>query len=176
MQGAAGFTWPQTSPPSSGVKKHVWHENDGTEGEITLNNGKTMDRRSFLGTLAAAAGMMVVGRRIAPADGAKLQSLSLCRCPIAGFQYYEGRALLQKLEPGQTLRLTRESTNPYDPLAIAVHTATNGKLGYLPRRLNEIPATLMDDGHRLTATIAAVSPDAPPWEVVQVEVRLGGKA
>lgn len=175
MQGAAGFEWPQSSLLSSCVNKYGWHENDRTEGETTLNNGKTMNRRSFLGTLAAAAGMLLVGRRIAPANAARLQSFSLCRCPIAGFQYYEGRALLQKLEHGQTLLLTRESANPYDPLAIAVHTATNGKLGYLPRQLNEIPATLMDDGHRLTAIIATVSPNAPPWEMVEVEVRLGVK-
>jgi hypothetical protein len=81
--------------------------------------------------------------------------------------------VLPALVAGQTLVLQREPTNPYDPLAIAVHTDTGNKLGYLPRRLNEIPATLMDSGRNLTAIITSVAREAPPWEMVELEICLG---
>lgn len=135
-------------------------------------NDKTINRRGFLGALAASIWALLSSGRNAMARPAKLQAVALCRCPIAGFQYHQGQALLPKLGAGQTLILQREPTNPYDPLAIALHTTAGCKLGYLPRRLNEIPATLMDNGHYLEAVIADVSRDAPPWEMVEVDVHL----
>ncbi len=138
-----------------------------------MDNGKTMNRRGFLATLAVAAGALLVRGKGVAARPTELPSVSLCRCPIAGFQYHQGRALLPKLKAGQTLVLKREPANPHDSLAIAVHTTKDGKLGYLPRRLNEIPSGLMDGGQGLTAVIVAVDRDAPIWQMVEVEVRLG---
>jgi hypothetical protein len=97
----------------------------------------------------------------------------LFRCLIAGFQYYQGPRILPHLAVGQELVLQREPENPYDDLAVAVHTTTGQKLGYLPRHLNEIPAALMDNGRQLTAGITNLSRNAPPWEMVELEIRLG---
>ena len=134
---------------------------------------KTTKRRSFLGALLAAPWVFLVGARHAAAGPAKLQAVPLCRCFIAGFQFHQGRAVLPTLVAGEPLVLQREPLNPHDSLAIAVLTAAGGKLGYLPRRLNEIPATLMDSGHSLAAVITSVVRDAPPWEMVEMEIRLG---
>lgn len=69
--------------------------------------------------------------------------------------------------------LVREPNNEYDYLGIALHFRVNhrlGKLGYMPRELNQIPAHLMDQGVCLKATIADVDPTAEPWEMVLVKL------
>lgn len=135
-----------------------------------------MNRRNFLSVLASSVGALLIGGRDAAARPAGLPAapapVSLCFCPIAGFQHHKGLAILPTLREGQPLILQREPDNPYDPLAIVVRTSSGRKLGYLPRRLNEIPAGLMDAGQGLMAVIVSVNRDAPPWEMVEVEVRL----
>jgi hypothetical protein len=125
-----------------------------------------MSRRGFLGLLDSTAGALLLGgkRVAAPAP------VALSRCYVAGFQYHQGLTLLPRLREGQALVLSREPENPYDPLVIAVHTATGAKLVYLPRWLNEIPVGLMDWGQRIMAVIAAVGRNAPSWDMVAVEV------
>jgi hypothetical protein len=133
-----------------------------------------MNRRNFLAMLAASLGWLLLPGKKAIAGQGQLPGLvPLCNCPVAGFQYHEGPNLLSSLRNGQRLLLRREPDNPYDPLAIAVRTESGKKLGDLPRRLNEIPARLMDDGHRLAAVIVAVDQGALLWEMVEMEVRLG---
>lgn len=51
-----------------------------------------------------------------------------------------------KLERGKKLVLKRESYNPYDFWAIRVETKKGKKLGYIPKKDNEILARLMDMG------------------------------
>lgn len=46
--------------------------------------------------------------------------------------------------------------------------------GDLPRRMNEIPAGLMDGGQRPAALVVAVDRNAPPWEMVEMEVVMDG--
>ncbi|MFH7326886.1 HIRAN domain-containing protein [Desulfurivibrio sp. C05AmB] len=75
--------------------------------------------------------------------------VALCRCYVAGFRYHQWATLLPRLKERQALVLKREPENPHDPLAIAVHAVNGDKLGYLPWRLNEIPAGLMDGGRSL---------------------------
>lgn len=139
----------------------------------TDTGGNALNRRGFLGALAAMPCLLLLGEKNAAARSAQPKTVVLCRCFVAGFQYHQGPSLLPKLAADQTLILKREPTNPYDPLAIAVHAATGGKLGYLPRRLNEIPSHLMDSGHPLAAVIAEVARNAPPWEKIEMEIRLG---
>lgn len=133
-----------------------------------------MNRRNFLAILAASlGGLLLPGKKaIAGRTGraAPAGEVTLCRCHVAGFQYHQGRAMLPKLKVGQALCLAREPDNPHDQLAIAVRTESGKKIGYLPRRLNEIPAGLMDGGHRLAAAVLSVAPGAPPWEMVEMAV------
>jgi hypothetical protein len=139
---------------------------------MEMNGENRLNRRVFFGVLAAAVWVLFFGKKNAAARPPELVPTSLCRCPIAGLQYYQGSALLAKLKKGQRLILKREPANPHDRLAIAVYTAARDKLGYLPRRLNEIPASLMDSGHRLEAVITTVNRDVPLWGMVEVGVVL----
>lgn len=85
---------------------------------------------------------------------------------VAGYQYHEGmkRSVEAALDVGQELHLVREPNNQYDGNAIAVKTASGHMLGYLPRDVNEIPATLCDQDIKIRAEITALHLMAPTWE------------
>lgn len=141
-----------------------------------MDKRKDINRRTFLSLLASSVGALLICGRSAAAQpilSASSVPVPLCRCQIAGFQYYEGLAVIPTLKDRQRLILQREPKNPHDRFAISVHTASGRKLGYLPRRLNEIPAKLMDDGHQLAAILVSVTPAAPPWEILEMEILLG---
>jgi hypothetical protein len=132
-----------------------------------------INRRGFLGTLAALSTWLLPGGKTAVARPGSSQAVVLCRCFIAGFQFHQGPAVLPGLAAGQRLALKREPQNPYDPLAIAVYTPSGSRIGYLPRRLNEVPSFLMDSGYPLEAVISGVARNARPWEAVEVDIRFG---
>ena len=77
------------------------------------------------------------------------QDIMLARMHVAGTYYYEAEETAGKLSPGQRFALRREPENAHDELAIEVLLPDGPKLGYIPRRINEIPARLMDAGKRL---------------------------
>ena len=143
--------------------------------KFNLTVSPMMDRRNFLQLAAACVGTLFF-RKGADEDYAAAQEavppvppVPLCLCAVAGVQYHVGPVSLAQLRPGQALTLRREPENLHDELAIAVH-AGGVKFGYLPRRLNEIPANLMDSGRRVVARVSEVNPDAPPWESLVMEV------
>jgi hypothetical protein len=109
-----------------------------------------------------------------PVKPAVFKAVPLCLCTVAGLQYNEGQGLVPQLRTGQQLTLRREPENRHDPLAIAVFAASGHKLGYLPRRLNEIPANLMDSGRSVVARVSEVNAKALPWEAVVMEVGVAG--
>lgn len=51
---------------------------------------------------------------------------------IAGWRYYEGKSIIDKLIPGTQLTLDLEPENKYDPFAIKVLGPENVMLGYVP--------------------------------------------
>ena len=77
------------------------------------------------------------------------QDIMLARMHVAGTHYYEAEEVAEKLSPGRRFVLRREPENVHDEFAIEVLTTEGRKLGYIPRRYNEIPARLMDAGKRL---------------------------
>ncbi len=105
-------------------------------------------------------------------DKPAARAVELLETPVAGFQYHEGmrRDVFRRLRVSQRLLLVREPENPYDELAVAVHTMEGHKLGYIPRSCNAIPAALADQSVSLHARITDIDPDAPPWERVYVKV------
>jgi hypothetical protein len=75
--------------------------------------------------------------------------------PLAGFVYYEGHAVWDRMKPGDVLMLTREPANPHDSNAIRL--AWQGHmLGYVPRRDNADLARQIDLGARVEARITAL--------------------
>ena len=97
-------------------------------------------------------------------------SIPLFNCTVAGLQYYDGPRCIQTIRPGDRLDLVREPDNPYDEKAIVIHAPNDGKLGYLPRYLNEIPAALLDYGKKLHAFVNHADPATPHWDMLDITV------
>ena len=89
--------------------------------------------------------------------------------PLAGFQFHEGKNLWKELKEGDTLTLTREPDNHYDPKAIRVEWQGH-KLGYVPHRENLDLARLMDNGQQFKARITRLQQARNPWERIRFEV------
>lgn len=91
--------------------------------------------------------------------------------PLAGFQYYEGKALWEQMKVGDVLTLVREPDNAYDPRAVRVEWQGH-KLGYVPRKENEAVARQLDRGNKLEARIVQLRKHRDPWKRVEFEVFL----
>ena len=89
--------------------------------------------------------------------------------PLAA--YYDAEAAADRLRPGQRLALRRQPENRYDALAIEVLGPGGHKLGYVPRRRNEMPARLMDAGKRLSARAGSIA-QRGSWLNIQVSLYL----
>lgn len=83
------------------------------------------------------------------------EDLLLLRTEIAGTTHVIG---IEELEPflnlGDRLELIRVPDNPSDSNAIKIFTRDRVKLGYVPRKDNQILARLMDAGKLLYAIVA----------------------
>lgn len=89
--------------------------------------------------------------------------------PLAGFQYYAGKANWNEIREGDALTLVREPDNPHDALAVRVDWQ-GVKLGYVPRRDNATLARLMDRGTQLNATIVRLTKSRNPWQRILFDV------
>jgi hypothetical protein len=104
----------------------------------------------------------------APAAAAEARII-VQESPLAGFQYYEGKALWDMMRVGDALRLVREPRNPHD--ANAVRIEWRGEmLGYLPRRENADVARQMDLGAPVKARVVRLTEARNPWHRVRFEV------
>lgn len=80
------------------------------------------------------------------------RNIFLLKTNAAGCHYVENiEQHLKEIEIGQKLTLLREPRNPVDKRAILIMNGDQ-KLGYIPRRQNEILSRLMDAGKYLFAT------------------------
>ena len=76
--------------------------------------------------------------------------------PLAGFVYYDGHKVWERMRRGDRLSLVREASNPYDANAIRLEWQGH-VLGYVPRRDNTDLARQMDHGARPDARITELS-------------------
>ena len=91
---------------------------------------------------------------------------------VAGTMHIEGiDDLVANLSVGERLTFVREPSNPHDELAIRVY-AGDERLGYVPRRKNEILARLMDGGESVGATVTDME-KLGRWNKIHMEVFLG---
>ncbi|MGE5318550.1 MAG: HIRAN domain-containing protein [Hyphomicrobiaceae bacterium] len=91
--------------------------------------------------------------------------------PLAGFQYYAGKALWTQMRVDDALTLVREPDNPHDAKAVRVEWRGH-KIGYVPRRENAAVARLLDHGQVLGARIVRLSDVREPWSRVRFEILL----
>jgi hypothetical protein len=106
---------------------------------------------------------------LAPLSARAEASIIVQQSPLAGFQYYDGKARWDEMKPGDVLTLVRERDNPHD--ANAVRVEWNGsRLGYIPRRENTDVARQMDRGAAVKARIVKLTEARNPWQRVLFEV------
>ena len=129
-----------------------------------------MERREFLTALPSLAWLWA-GRPPLPVppEPAPPHRTLLQTCTVAGFQYYEGLKVLHEMKPGDGVRLVREPWNVHDRNAVALHWKDR-KIGYLPRHENALPASLMDQGKAVYATVVARGDLREAWKCLQVAV------
>lgn len=129
-----------------------------------------MLRRTFLKSLLGAAVAMPGVARARPKQPPSYP-LVLQRSPLAGFQFHDAQAVWDGLSPGDPLHLVRESTNPHDDRAVAVHWHGR-KMGYVPRTDNCAVAQLLDRGHPVSARILNLRESHDPWHRITLEIFL----
>ena len=93
---------------------------------------------------------------------------------LAGFTYYEGVDVFDKLKIGTKLTMMAEPFNPHDHYAIAIYYKGK-KLGFVPRNHNRIISKLMNYGHndifelRINKINAEEHPEQQVWVVLKVK-------
>lgn len=128
-----------------------------------------MHRRDLIQALCGLLGIGTLTARRAQA--AAPREIRLADMHVAGTAYYDAEEAAGRLRQGQRLALRRQPENRYDALAIEVLGPEEHKLGYLPRRRNEMPARLMDAGKRLSARTESIERRGN-WLNIQVSLYL----
>ncbi|MGR3742374.1 HIRAN domain-containing protein [Companilactobacillus sp. DQM5] len=90
---------------------------------------------------------------------------------IAGFKYYDGLNIINKLKLNDNLTLVTEEDNPYDPNAIAIYY-NKYKLGYVPSDKNSFLNTILYFGHENIFEAKILSIDTSEYPDRQVRVVL----
>jgi hypothetical protein len=116
--------------------------------------------------LAWAALVAASGADAADAPSARIV---VERQALAGFVYYDGRAVWDSMKAGDRLTLTREPANPHDANAIRLDWQGH-MLGYVPRRDNADLARQMDLGARAEARITALAKSANGRNRISYEI------
>jgi hypothetical protein len=97
---------------------------------------------------------------------------------IAGFVYYDGVDVFNKLEIGTELKLQAEPQNGYDPKAVAIFYGDgDAKLGYVPKEHNELLSKFLNLGYTdlFEVKVNQVQPDESPQHQIGVVVRIKRK-
>ena len=78
-----------------------------------------------------------------------VREVELLNCNIAGTTFLDLDEIEPELEKYQLLMLIREPKNKNDDKAILILTEDGQKLGYVPKKKNEVLSNLMDAGKLL---------------------------
>jgi hypothetical protein len=105
---------------------------------------------------------------LVPAAAGTDASIIVQQSPLAGFQFYEGKALWDEMRVGDALTLVRERDNPYDANAVRIEWKGN-RLGYIPRRENTDVARQLDRGAPVKARIVKLTQARNPWQRILFE-------
>ncbi|KJR99310.1 MAG: hypothetical protein VR65_17925 [Desulfobulbaceae bacterium BRH_c16a] len=99
-----------------------------------------------------------------PAAAAKPSNreILLQTVPVAGFQFYDGDRLWDRLHPNDSLQLVPEPENPHDHQAVKVIWNDN-QLGYVPRRDNTAISQMLSRRQPVIARIGELQQSHDPW-------------
>jgi len=101
------------------------------------------------------------------------QHYLLNKFSVAGFFFYEGRTLLEKMKPGDTLTMKPNAENMEDEYAVQLHFKDT-MIGHIPRSDNKHIFRLIEQGKDLVCTIREIDPDAETWQMCKVKVEMVG--
>lgn len=91
---------------------------------------------------------------------------------LAGFTYYDGVEVFQKLKIGTSLDMELETDNPYDPQAVMIWYE-DFHLGYIPQEENDIFYKLLKVGNQnMELKIQSINPQAHPEEQIRIVAHL----
>jgi hypothetical protein len=90
------------------------------------------------------------------AGGGTSARIVVQNAPLAGFVYYDGKDVWDRMKRGDRLLLVREPANPHDPNAVRIEWQGR-MLGYVPRKDNADLARQMDHGARVTARVTELN-------------------
>ncbi|WP_372776537.1 HIRAN domain-containing protein [Mangrovibacterium sp.] len=89
---------------------------------------------------------------------------------VAGFSYYDGVLVFNRLKIGTELELKAEPDNKYDPMAVAIYYGPY-KLGFVPRSANYSLAKILTAGYNIFETrVQFVNETAMPEDQLGVVV------
>lgn len=117
-----------------------------------------MKRRNVIKTLFAVPAAILFPRVFKAGDSQKEKKIILMDSVVAGFQYYKGDEIWERMKTIDHLRLVREPKNPFDYDAIEVYRGRE-KIGYLPRGHNSPIAQMMDRGIKINSKIQRLNKD-----------------
>ena len=101
------------------------------------------------------------------------QRYLLNKFSVAGFFFYEGRTLLEKMKPGDILTMKPNAENMEDEYAVQLHFKDT-IIGHIPRSDNKHIFRLIEQGKDLVCTIREIDPDAETWQMCKVKVEMVG--
>lgn len=92
---------------------------------------------------------------------------------IAGFTYYDGALIFQKLKIGKELKLKLEENNRFDRHAVAIYF-DKCKIGFIPRNENRIFYKMIKVGlkDKIRVLIQRIQPNENPENQIQVVIHL----
>ena len=137
-----------------------------------------MNRKHFLRSLFAGSLGVVATRGVkATSPTRQMQNnITLCEVYVAGVQHHEWyrSGMRQNLHVGSMLLVRYEPTNPEDSRAIALYTPDGVQVGFIPRWINHIPATLLHNGALLECTVSKYNAHEThaPWHLIKVMITL----
>ena len=92
---------------------------------------------------------------------------------IAGYQFYDGDKIINKLIVGDELEINAEPKNKHDRNAVRI--SYNGfKIGYAPRIDNKLLSELLQNDIKMHCVVFDSAPDEDTWNRITVQVFLEG--
>ena len=115
------------------------------------NNSRILKPSLWLSAMASVLAAPVVDA----GEGASAR-IVVQHAPLAGFVYYDGKEVWDRVKRGDALTLVREPANPHDANAIRIEWQGH-VLGYVPRRDNIDLARQMDHGARVRGRVTELT-------------------
>jgi hypothetical protein len=101
------------------------------------------------------------------------QRYLLNKFSVAGFCFYEGPNLLEKMQPGDTLTMKPEPENIEDEYAVELYYK-DIMIGHIPRSDNKHIFRLLEQEKELVCTVRQINPDEETWQMCKVKVEMVG--